>query len=119
MTRWGEGRPEGAHISRQRASFHHSTGDGLFETRGDAPQRGGQKKERREEVCSGWHGLVAIPLGAPVLNRRLTDRRRDLFPFTGSVSLKPHLHPLGQFSHLYHGNYTTYARQDCVLCRRR
>lgn len=56
---------------------------------GDAPQRGGPRKERRE-VCFGGHGLVAMPLRAPMLNRGLRDRRLELVPLHWSMSLKQH-----------------------------
>lgn len=44
---------------------------------GDATQRGGPRKERRE-VSFGGHGLVAMPFWAPMLNRGFGDRRLEL-----------------------------------------
>lgn len=36
----------------------------------------------------------------------------NLFPFHASVPLRHHLLSLGQFSHLYNGNFTTHTCRD-------
>lgn len=67
------------------------------------------RKEGRSALGGGVAGLVAMSLGAPVLNGGLTDKALEPGPLHSSVPLKHHLLSLGQFSHLYNRNYSTRA----------